>query len=189
MPAVGIFGKGPRQPAVKSAGGLKDKAGFPPENQLHLMHILSFSSNNTKQDMQQPRDTGKSLRAGDLQCSHCKSLHSSGVCTISAWQRAWALIVTSIQSLMIFRAQTKSSDGAVALTCPHTPDLDVLGTRGGNVPQKWHFEGKIWLSELWEGWQKLIQWGRLNRLGVSTISGVNWVSLDQFYCKGDPCCS
>ncbi len=49
---------------------------------------------------------------------------------------------------MIFRAQTKSSDGAVALTCPLTPDLDVLGAQGGNVPQKWHFGGKIWLSEL-----------------------------------------
>ena len=66
------------------------------------------------------------LGAGDLQCSHCKSLHSSAACTISMWQRARALIVTSIQSLMIFRAQAKSSDGAAALTCPHTPDLDVL---------------------------------------------------------------
>ncbi len=72
------------------------------------------------------------------------------------WQRARALIATSIQNLMIFRAQTKSSDGAVALTCPLTPDLDVLGAQGGNVPQKWHFGGKIWLSEL-RGWQKLIQ--------------------------------
>lgn len=27
------------------------------------------------------------------------------------------------------RAQTKSWDGAVALTCTHTPDLDVLGLK------------------------------------------------------------
>lgn len=52
------------------------------------------------------------------------------------------MILTSIQSLMIFRDQTKSSDGIVALTCPHTPDLDVLGAQGGNVPQKWHFGGE-----------------------------------------------
>lgn len=83
------------------------------------------------------------LGAGDLQCSHCKSLHSSAACTISMWQRARALIGTSIQSLMIFRAQAKSSDGAAALTCPHIPDLDVLWSwRRKCTKKKQHCGGK-----------------------------------------------
>lgn len=152
------------------------------------MHILSLSSRKTKQNMQQ-WEQGQSMApswrlwAGDRQRSHCKSLHSSGVRAISLWQRARALIATSIQSVMISKAQTKSLDWSVANTCPHIPDLDVLGGSRRKCTTK---------MALWVGRFDSVSCGvtkvdsvtpGLEGLDVFTTSAVNWVSPDQFYCK------